>query len=69
MSGPVRSLYLRPQLVQLYAELDIECHWSRTPHKGKGISMKRLKGRVVQMALWLATIMAIVLASGAPNRL
>ncbi|CAN5762392.1 hypothetical protein BH23CHL2_BH23CHL2_01420 [soil metagenome] len=37
--------------------------------KGKGISMKRLKGRVVQMALWLATIMAIVLASGAPNRL
>lgn len=31
--------------------------------------MKRLKGRVVQMALWLGTIMAIVLASGAPNRL
>ena len=31
--------------------------------------MKRLKGRVVQMALWLGTITAIVFASGAPNRL
>ncbi len=31
--------------------------------------MKRLKGRVLQMALGLGTIMAIVLASGAPNRL
>jgi hypothetical protein len=65
----MRRLYKRPQAVQFEAELDDECHRSRLPQKGKGISMKRLKGRVVQMALWLSTIMAIVLASGAPNRL
>jgi hypothetical protein len=31
--------------------------------------MKRLKGRGLQIALGLSTIIAIVLASGAPNRL
>lgn len=31
-------------------------------------SMKRLKGQVIYAALWLTGIMALVLASGAPNR-
>jgi hypothetical protein len=31
--------------------------------------MKKLKGRVLYSALWLSGILALVLASGAPNRL
>lgn len=66
----MRTLLLRPQSQQLAESLDANNATVELPaNKGKGISMKRLKGRVVQMALWLGTIMAIVLASGAPNRL
>lgn len=30
--------------------------------------MKRLKGQIIYSALWLSGILALVLASGAPNR-
>lgn len=35
----------------------------------EGHSVKKLKGRALYAALWLSGILALVLASGAPNRM
>lgn len=36
----------------------------------KGITqMKRLKGNTIQTLIWLSGILALVIASGAPNRI
>jgi hypothetical protein len=35
----------------------------------EGHSVKKLKGRTLYAALWLSGILALVLASGAPNRM
>lgn len=42
--------------------------WVKGMH-GRYVEMKKLKGRVLYTALWLSGILAIVLASGAPNKL